>query len=79
MIVSLLLLLVVILLTVNTHLILESNEQVMLKLDSVYKSQAYKDFIYWEHISKCSFIHRDDVTVGHQGYFYSKYYRDNLK
>jgi len=78
-IVSLLLLLVVILLTVNTRLILESNEQVMFKLDSVYKSQAYKDSIYWEHIGKCSFIHNDSVAIGHQGYLYSKYHRKYIK
>jgi hypothetical protein len=67
-------LLVLIMNEVNTHLILESNKQIEEKVGKLLE-QEYKNKIYWEHIGSCSFINRDSIKVGHQGYLYSTYHR----
>lgn len=43
--------------------------------DSIIENYSYRDSLIIDHLSKCSFIHRDSVAVGHQGYLYSKYHR----
>jgi len=30
-----------------------------------------------EHFEKCSFLRKDDVQVGYDGYLYSKYHKSN--
>ena len=39
--------------------------------------RTHLDSLYWEHLEKCSFIHKDSIGVGHQGYLYDKYNRIN--
>ena len=43
--------------------------------DSIIENYSYRDSLIIDHLSKCSYIHKDSVGVGYQGYLYSKYHR----
>lgn len=45
--------------------------------DSIISEYAYRDSLILEHLKDCSFIDKNDIGVGHQGYLYSKYHYKN--
>ena len=48
-------------------------------MDSVMSHRSHIDSLYWNHLEKCSFIHKDSIKIGYQGYLYSTYHRNNIK
>jgi len=54
------------------------NEVVDYKLNkemiNAIEERNHTDSLYHEHMSKCSYILSDDVTVGHGGVLYSSYH-----
>lgn len=55
---------------INNTIIERANED-RARIDSLEQTIT----LLREHYETCSFIERDDVTVDHNGYFYSTYYR----
>jgi hypothetical protein len=43
--------------------------------DSILSKYMYRDSLILDHLNNCSYIHKDEVGVGYQGYLYSKYHR----
>jgi hypothetical protein len=54
------------------------SQEVDRKLDLIYKEiidRNKTDSLYHEHLSKCSFIRKEDLSFDSRGYVYSKYHR----
>jgi hypothetical protein len=52
-----------------------NHEEQMQKLEEIQQSieqRNHLDSLYWEHLENCSFIHKDQISVGYQGYLYYK-------
>ncbi len=49
------------------------------ELKILIEKRTLRDSLYLEHMKECAFISREDIAVGHQGYLYSKYFRNNIK
>ena len=45
------------------------------QLDSIMTHRSHLDSMYWNHLEKCAFVHKDSIGIGYQGYLYSKYNR----
>jgi hypothetical protein len=55
------------------------HEEVMVKLDSIHqdlKKRDYLDSLTYDHLKDCSFLDKESVSVGHNGYLFSNYHRD---
>jgi len=45
------------------------------ELKYLIEKRTYLDSCYWDHLEDCSFIRKDSIGVGYQGYLYDKYSR----
>jgi hypothetical protein len=54
---------------------MQATEELKIKVGE----RTHLDSLYWEHLENCSFIHKDSVGVGYQGYLYDKYHRKYVK
>lgn len=55
----------------------ETQKEIIIKLDSLEQrldDRSYLDSLYWDHLTKCSFIDKYNVKVGHNGYLRTTYY-----
>ena len=43
--------------------------------DSILNEYMYRDSLILDHLSNCSYIRKDEIAIGHQGYLYSTYHR----
>jgi hypothetical protein len=50
----------------------EETIQAIEELKIKVEERTHLDSLYWEHLEKCSFIHKDSIGVGYQGYLYFK-------
>jgi hypothetical protein len=53
----------------------DAHEIEMQKLEEIQRSieqRNHLDSLYWEHLENYSFIHKDQISVGYQGYLYYK-------
>lgn len=66
---------------VITQNAIQHNDQMkeIQELKILIEKRTLKDSLYLEHMKECAFISREDIGVGHQGYLYSKYFRNNIK
>ena len=45
------------------------------ELKILIEQRTYLDSLYWDHLEKCSFIHKDSIGVRRDGTLYDKYQR----
>jgi len=55
----------------------EEQMQAIEELKIKVEERTHLDSLYWKHIENCSFIHKDSIGIGYQGYIYDKYNRKN--
>ena len=44
----------------------------VIELKGEIQKRNHLDSLYWDHLENCSFIHKDSIGVGYQGYLYAK-------
>ena len=52
-----------------------NHEEQMQKLEQIQQCIEQRDHIdslYWQHLHKCAFIHKDSIGIGYQNYLYYK-------
>ena len=54
-------------------------KEISYHIDSIMVHRVYIDSLYWDHLENCAFVNREEIKVGHQGYLYSTYHRNNIK
>jgi hypothetical protein len=50
----------------------KEQRQAIDELKTAIEQRNYLDSLYWEHLENCSFIHKESIGVGYQGYLYDK-------
>jgi hypothetical protein len=56
---------------VNTQIGAELKEDIE-ELQESIEQRNHLDSLYWSHLENCSFIHKESIGVGYQGYLYNK-------
>jgi len=56
----------------DNHIRLKEMED---RIEESIEKRSYLDSLYWAHLEKCAFIHKDSIGIGYQGYLYDKYSR----